>query len=47
MNLGSLSYIFMVIVIIAFSNIAESSAEALPSKTSICKLNPMLPMCRG
>nr|UOY17177.1 venom peptide precursor [Dasymutilla occidentalis] len=47
MNLGILSYTFMVIVIMAFSNIAESRAEALPSKPSICKLVPYIPLCRG
>nr|UOY17106.1 venom peptide precursor [Dasymutilla chiron] len=46
MNLGILSYVFMVIVIIAFSNIAESSAEALLSKYGICKIKPWLPQCR-
>nr|UOY17103.1 venom peptide precursor [Dasymutilla chiron] len=47
MNLGILSYVFMVIAIIAFSNIAESSAEALPSIPRVCKIKPSLPLCRG
>nr|UOY17153.1 venom peptide precursor [Dasymutilla gloriosa] len=47
MNLGILSYTFMVIVIMTFSNIAESRAEALPSKPGICKLVPHIPSCRG
>nr|UOY17194.1 venom peptide precursor [Dasymutilla sicheliana] len=47
MNLGILSYIFMLIVIMAFPNIAESSAEPFPSKRRICKIKPKLPWCRG
>nr|UOY17083.1 venom peptide precursor [Dasymutilla klugii] len=47
MNLGILSCLFMVIVIMAFPNIAESSAEAFPSKYAICKIKPRLPWCRG
>nr|UOY17109.1 venom peptide precursor [Dasymutilla chiron] len=47
MNLGILSYIFMVIVIMAISNIAESSAQAVPSKPGICRLMPHIPPCRG
>nr|UOY17084.1 venom peptide precursor [Dasymutilla klugii] len=47
MNLGILSYLFMVIVIMAFPNIAESSAEAFPSIYNICKIKPRLPRCRG
>nr|UOY17130.1 venom peptide precursor [Dasymutilla chiron] len=46
MNLSILSYVFLVIVIIAFSNMAESSAEALPSKRGICKIYPRLSRCR-
>nr|UOY17086.1 venom peptide precursor [Dasymutilla klugii] len=43
MSLGILSYVFMVIVIMAFSNIAESSAE--PWKHPVCGLFPKAPMC--
>nr|UOY17127.1 venom peptide precursor [Dasymutilla chiron]UOY17188.1 venom peptide precursor [Dasymutilla sicheliana]UOY17189.1 venom peptide precursor [Dasymutilla sicheliana]UOY17191.1 venom peptide precursor [Dasymutilla sicheliana] len=47
MNLNILWYVFMVIVIMAFPNIAESSAEPFPSKHRICKIKPKLPWCRG
>nr|UOY17164.1 venom peptide precursor [Dasymutilla occidentalis] len=47
MNLGILSYTFMVIVIMAFSNIAESNAEAVFTKPNICKVKPRFPPCRG
>nr|UOY17110.1 venom peptide precursor [Dasymutilla chiron] len=47
MNLGILSYVFMVIVIMAFSNIADSSAESHAPKRRICKTNPISPLCRG
>nr|UOY17165.1 venom peptide precursor [Dasymutilla occidentalis] len=47
MNLGILSYTFMVIVIMAFSNIAESNAEAVFTKPDICKLRPLLRPCWG
>nr|UOY17096.1 venom peptide precursor [Dasymutilla klugii] len=47
MNLGILSYIFMVIVIVAFPNIAESSAEAFRSKPRICRKKPNIPLCRS
>nr|UOY17136.1 venom peptide precursor [Dasymutilla gloriosa] len=44
MNLGILSYVFMVIVIMAFPNIAESGADAIPSR--VCN-RPNLRWCRG
>nr|UOY17114.1 venom peptide precursor [Dasymutilla chiron] len=48
MNLGILSYAFMVIVIMAFFNIAESSAEALfIPRNVICKIRPYLSICKG
>nr|UOY17172.1 venom peptide precursor [Dasymutilla occidentalis] len=47
MYLGILSYTFMVIVIMAFSNIAVSNAEALIFEPGICKVKPRLPLCRG
>nr|UOY17168.1 venom peptide precursor [Dasymutilla occidentalis] len=47
MNLGILSYVFMVIIIMAFSNIAGSNAEAFPAIYNICKIKPHLPRCRG
>nr|UOY17107.1 venom peptide precursor [Dasymutilla chiron] len=48
MNLGILSYVFMVIVIMAFSNIAESSAEAVFVPDHLmCKVRPYLPWCKG
>nr|UOY17173.1 venom peptide precursor [Dasymutilla occidentalis] len=47
MNLGILSYVFMVIIIMAFSNIAGSNAEALPSELRICRTKPRSPLCRG
>nr|UOY17166.1 venom peptide precursor [Dasymutilla occidentalis] len=48
MNLGILPYTFMVIVIMAFSNIAESNAEAVFfTKPDICKVKPLFRPCRG
>nr|UOY17132.1 venom peptide precursor [Dasymutilla gloriosa] len=47
MNLGILSYVFMVIVIMAFPNIAESDADAIPIKHRICKRRPNSPWCQG
>nr|UOY17081.1 venom peptide precursor [Dasymutilla klugii] len=47
MNLGILSYVFMVIITMAFSNIAGSNAEALPSALRICRRNPRSPLCWG
>nr|UOY17076.1 venom peptide precursor [Dasymutilla klugii]UOY17077.1 venom peptide precursor [Dasymutilla klugii] len=47
MNLGILSYTFMVIVIMAFSNIAESNAEAVFVLPDICNERPRIPQCRG
>nr|UOY17207.1 venom peptide precursor [Dasymutilla sicheliana] len=46
MNLGILSYIFTLIVIMAFSNIAESSAEPVRVKPGICKIMPHIPPCK-
>nr|UOY17170.1 venom peptide precursor [Dasymutilla occidentalis] len=47
MYLGILSYTFMVIVIMAFSNIAESNAEAVFDIPNICKKRPHILRCRG
>nr|UOY17111.1 venom peptide precursor [Dasymutilla chiron] len=47
MNLGILSYVFMMLVIMAFSNIADNSAEVHAPIRRICKINPMSPLCMG